>query len=143
MFDFDETVYAPAEGDVFTFEGAPLNGPSDAFTFKADGINDAAARANLKNIRVVPNPYLVQYSAMIETSEGESVLEFQEVPGECTIRIYTLAGDLVATIDHNDGTGVARWNLISTESRLVSSGIYIYHVESEYGEHLGRLAIVK
>ena len=143
MFDFDETTYAPAVGDVVTIEGAPLNGPLDAFTFKVDGINDAAARANLKNIRVVPNPYLVQYSAMVETSDGESILEFQEVPGECTIRIYTLAGDLVATVDHSDGTGVARWNLMSSDSRLVSSGIYIYHVESEYGEHLGRLAIIK
>jgi hypothetical protein len=50
---------------------------------------------------------------------------------------------LVETVNHNDGTGAARWDLLSEHGRLVASGIYIYHVESPYGEHLGRFAIIK
>lgn len=143
MFGFDETVYNPVVGDVFTMQGAPLNGPDDNFAFKVDGVNAATAAVNLKDIRVVPNPYFAHYSAMVETGEGESVVEFQKIPDRCTIRIYTLAGDLVTTISHNDGTGAARWDLLSERGLLVASGIYIYHVESPYGEHLGRFAIIK
>jgi len=124
-------------------QGAPLLGPSDEFAFKVDGINAASAKVSLDDIRVVPNPYFVGYSARIETSAGQSVLEFQQVPGVCTIRIYSLAGDLVKTIEHNDGTGTARWDLQAEGQRLVASGIYLYHVESEFGEHLGRFAVVK
>jgi len=143
MFGFDETVYNPDSGDVFTIQGAPLNGPDDNFSFKVDGVNTASAAGSLNDIRVVPNPYFAQYSAMVETGEGESVVEFQKIPDRCTIRIYTLAGDLVRTINHDDGSGAARWNLLSETGRLVASGIYIYHVESPYGEHLGRFAIIK
>ncbi|MFH2048435.1 MAG: hypothetical protein ABIJ12_03225 [bacterium] len=143
MFGFDYTLPDPVEGDVFTLEGAPLNGPDDEFTFKADGINMAAATDGLKNIKVVPNPYFAQYNPMVETSEGESVIEFQHVPDECTIRIYTLAGDLVQTINHTSGTGAARWNLLSKNRQQVAAGTYLYHVESTYGEHLGRFAIIK
>jgi len=49
MFGFDFTLPEHVEGDVFTLEGAPLNGPDDEFTFKADGINLAAATDALKN----------------------------------------------------------------------------------------------
>ncbi|MEA2031594.1 MAG: hypothetical protein U9N55_08405 [candidate division Zixibacteria bacterium] len=144
MFDFDTLLLSGAsDGDVFTITGASLNCPDDKFTFKADGINTATAKADMDDIRVVPNPYLGKYSAMVETAEGESVIEFQCVPDECTIRIYTLAGDLVQTLHHTDGTGTARWNLLSKNRQRVSSGIYLFHVESTYGDHLGRFAIIK
>ncbi|RKX29782.1 MAG: hypothetical protein DRP47_00815 [Candidatus Zixiibacteriota bacterium] len=143
MFELDYPEGTPSDGDVFTIAGAALNGPDDKFTFKADGINTATAKADLDDIRVVPNPYLGRYSAMVETAEGESVIEFQSVPDECTIRIYTLAGDLVQTLQHTDGTGTARWNLLSMNRQQVASGIYLFHVESTYGEHLGRFAIIK
>jgi hypothetical protein len=143
MFDWDEASYAPAVGDVFTIEGAPLNSPDDVFAFKVDGINRAQATVDLKKIKVVPDPYFAQYSSRVETGEGESIIEFQNVPDKCTIRIYTLSGDLVQTIDHNSETGTARWNLQSVNQQQIASGIYIFHVDSPYGERLGRFAIIK
>ena len=132
-----------AVGDVLTVEGSPLFGPDDVFSFKLDGVSSSAASVSLKNIKVVPNPYIAHYSAMVETGEGESILEFQKVPDKCTIRIYTLAGDLVKTIDHDDGSGTARWDLMSKDNIQVASGIYLFHVESSYGEHLGRFAVIR
>ncbi|HWR84146.1 MAG TPA: hypothetical protein VN285_12665 [Candidatus Deferrimicrobium sp.] len=143
MLGFDDGAYNPVVGDVFTIEGAPLNGPDDNFSFKVDAVSAASATRALKDIRVVPNPYFARYSAMVETAEGESVVEFQKIPDRCTIRIYTLTGDLVQTIDHRDGTGAARWNLLSKDGRQAASGVYLFHVESPYGEHLGRFAIIK
>jgi hypothetical protein len=139
----DESRWAPVAGDVLTVEGAPVNGPGDIYEFTTSGINAQAASNQLEEIRVVPDPYFVHYSAMVERGEGQSVLEFQNVPDECTIRIYSLAGDLVNTIRHSDGTGVARWNLQTASRQQVASGIYIYHVESPYGEYMGRFAVVK
>ncbi|MBU8932945.1 MAG: hypothetical protein KOO62_02950 [candidate division Zixibacteria bacterium] len=143
MFGLDETLPSPQDGDVLSIEGAPLNGPDDRFTFKADGINTAAAINELADIKVVPNPYLGRYSSMVETAEDESAIYFNGLPGECAIRIYTLAGDLVQTLNHTDGTGSTRWDLQSRNGQLVVSGVYLFHVESTYGEHLGRFAIIK
>ncbi len=143
LFGFDDTLYNPSVGDVFTIEGAPLNGPQDNFTFAVDGISAAGASADLEKIKVVPDPYIAQYSAMVETVAGEAALEFQNVPTECTIRIYTLSGNLVQTLKHSDGTGSERWNLLSGSRQQVASGIYIYHVESTFGEKIGRFAVIK
>ena len=142
-FNLESDVYDPAIGDVLTIEGAPLSGPGDVFTFQIDGIDVQMASQELKNIRVVPNPYFVQYSSRVETSEGQSMLFFNNLPDRCTIRIYNLAGDLVETIEHDNDTGSESWDLMSSGSRLVAAGIYLFHVESEYGDHLGRFAVVK
>ncbi|MGH8015864.1 MAG: hypothetical protein ACREBV_06705, partial [Candidatus Zixiibacteriota bacterium] len=98
---------------------------------------------DLKGIKVVPDPYIAQYSAKVETAEGESALEFQNIPTECTIRIYTLSGNLVQTLHHTDGTGSERWNLLSGAQQQIASGIYIFHVESTFGNKIGRFAVIK
>ena len=48
-----------------------------------------------------------------------------------TIQIFTLAGDLVQTIDHDGsrGDGQAYWNLITRNGQEVASGIYIFVVQ--------------
>jgi len=143
MFGFDYTTFNPSVGDAFTVYGAPLNGPNDQFTFKVDGVDATVARGELSNIKVVPNPYFVTNSWRAEYYAGESKLQFKGVPQECTIRIYTLAGDLVQTLDHNDGTGEVWWDLMSSNRQQVASGIYLFHVESPVGEFLGRFAVVK
>jgi hypothetical protein len=143
LFGLDEDVYAPVTNDVLTIEGPPMNGPDDVFTFKVDGVSAAAATAELADVRVVPDPYFVQYSGLVETERGEAVIEFQNVPDRCTIRIYTLAGDLVQTLTHDNPAENPRWDLLSSDQRQVASGIYIYHLDSPYGERLGRFAIIK
>jgi hypothetical protein len=120
-----------------------MHSPDDVFTFKPDGISASAAGNELKDIRVVPNPYFGHYSATVETVNQPTQITFNRIPEGCTIRIYTLAGDLVVTLYHTDGDGSESWDLQADNGRQVSSGMYIYHVESEFGEHLGRFAIIK
>lgn len=142
-FNLESSVYDPSPGDVLTFESAPLSGPGDVFTFQVDGINDALAQQELSDIKVAPNPYFVRYSSRVETNEGQSMLFFNNLPVKCTIRIYSLAGDLVRTIEHDDDTGSETWDLLSSGGRLVAAGNYLYHVESAYGNFLGRFAVIK
>lgn len=128
-------------GDVLTMYGAPLNGPNDVFSFKSSGVDYEAAKTGLDNIKVVPNPYIV--SAAWESAEGEKRLEFTHLPDVCTIRIYTLAGDLVSTIEHSNNGGTAAWDLSSSNAQGVAPGIYLYSIESEYGSKIGKFAVIK
>lgn len=138
-FDTSDTDYGV--GDIFTVGGAPVNGADDVFTFKTDGVSTAAAKSGLKNVKVVPDPYIAR--AAWETSKYYRKLQFTNVPDVCTIRIYTLGGDLVGTIEHNDGTGAADWNMLSSDGLAIASGVYLFHVESKYGNHIGRFAVIK
>jgi hypothetical protein len=138
-FALSDTDYAV--GDVFAIEGAPVNGADDIFLFRADGVDVAAAKASLDNIRVVPDPYIVH--ASWESSQYERKIQFTHVPEVCTIRIYTLSGDLTATLEHNDGSGTADWNMLSSDGLDIAPGIYFYHVESSVGNRTGRFAVIK
>jgi len=100
----------------------------------------------LKKIKVVPNPYLVR--ADWDVSKNYPNIKFTNLPAKCTIRIYTLGGDLVRVIKHdtdyrnNDGT--ENWNLLTTYNRRVASGIYIYQVDAPgIGTKIDKFAIIK
>ncbi len=143
LFNFDPaTAINAVTGDVFTVTGAPVNGPVDEFYFSPDGVNLALASGQLPNIKVAPNPYFAR-ADLWESSGNPTQLDFIHLPGECVIRIYTLAGDLVNTLAHNNGTGDEAWNLLSSSGQLVASGIYLFHVTSTAGEFVGRFAVIK
>ncbi len=138
-FDTADTNYSV--GDIFQIEGAPLNSSKDEFLFNAGGVDAQSARDELSKIKVVPNPYIGH--AIWETREGIRRIQFTHLPDVCTIRIYTLAGDLVRTIDHDNGTGTEDWDMLSTNQQGIATGVYFYHVQSQYGEKMGKFAVVK
>jgi hypothetical protein len=141
FFRLDTTDLNYAVGDVFTVEGAPVNGADDVFSFKADGVYAAAAKAELKNIRVVPDPYLGR--AYWEQEKFSQKIQFTNLPDECTIRIYTLSGDLVNTLENHDSDGTVDWDMLSKDHLGIASGVYLYHVSSKYGDRVGRFAVIK
>ena len=65
-------------------------------------------------------------------------IQFVDLPEKCTIRIYTLAGEQISTVEH-DGAGSEDWNLQSEAGRGIASGIYLFNVESEFGNYTGKL----
>ncbi|MBN2279336.1 MAG: hypothetical protein JXQ65_02025 [Candidatus Marinimicrobia bacterium] len=96
---------------------------------------------SMDKVVVVPNPFYV--SSGLASSADAKLIQFVNVPEECTIRIFTIRGDLVKTIEHYDPTsGVATWNQISNNNQYVKSGMYFYHIESEQGETRGKFAII-
>jgi len=82
----------------------------------------------LENIRVVPNPYNIR-SRDIQYPGEDDKITFLNLPPFCTIRIFTERGDLIETIDHNNGSGDEAWNSITSSRQVVVSGIYIAHFE--------------
>ena len=96
----------------------------------------------LSQIKVVPNPYLVR-SRFNETT-NERRMRFTHLPQHCRISIFTISGEIVHSINHNNVyDGNSWWDLKSTGGELVSPGLYIYIVESEGLEHIGKFAVVR
>jgi len=85
-----------------------------------------------KVAKVFPNPYT--YHA---NNPGRIV--FADLPLRAVIRIYTLAGNCVATIQHASVEGGFNvWDV----SR-VSSGVYLYTIDSTDRKESGKLSIIK
>lgn len=116
----------------------PLRGPNQQFP---------------NNVYVVPNPFR-QHSNLTGTGERYR-MEFIGIPAKCKIKVYTLTGDIVQEIDHDDGSGSEAWGSIKRlDYQLnkwtlgIAPGVYIYRVESLVPGHIGesfigKLAIVK
>ncbi len=109
----------------------------------------AKVKTDLDRIRAVPNPYVLSAQwdeARLGNSPfGEPLrnLAFEHLPTPCTIKIFTVDGDLVRTLYHNNPSGRAEWNLLTDENRPAVSGIYFFHVKSDLGEKVGRFAIIR
>jgi len=101
------------------------------------------------DVFVTPNPYYggAQWDLMPNPKDPTGThVDFMNLPaGPWTIKIYTLAGDLVRTL-RNEGevdVGQARWDLVSRNGQDVTSGIYLYTVESRYGTKVGKFVILR
>jgi hypothetical protein len=127
-------------GDIFQIDGAPVNGSGDKYVFKSPGVNHADASAALDRIKVVPNPYIAR--ASWETVEGERRLEFIHLPDKATVRIYSLSGDLIQTLQ-NEGSGTLVWNMLSNNGQGIAPGLYYYNVDSSVGSRVGKFAVIK
>ncbi len=76
-------------------------------------------------VRVVPNPYISSARGSLLYPGEENKIVFVNISGECSIRIYSEIGELIQTIEHNDGSGSQDWFLTTSSNQIVVSGIYI------------------
>ncbi len=96
----------------------------------------------LDSINVVPNPYIVN-SAYNETSEQRRI-RFTHLPQQCRIQIFTLFGERVVSLVHDDNfDGNLFWDLRSENNQEIAPGLYIYVVESDDKKHVGKFAVVR
>jgi hypothetical protein len=108
----------------------PAMGGRNANAF--DIIPTTPAADSLAKVKVVPNPYRgsADWDEWTPTDIRLSRIYFTNLPARCTIRIYTIAGDLVKTIVRSDSEyGDEPWDLTGESGVQVASGIYVYHIE--------------
>ncbi|MFI5371857.1 MAG: hypothetical protein ACHQ52_09885 [Candidatus Eisenbacteria bacterium] len=109
----------------------------------------AAARDVSGSVWVVPNPYRASADWELPTVPGDTRthhVDFMGLPrAQCRIRIWTLAGDLVAELRHDgrNGDGQAAWDLISRNGQDVVSGIYVFTLDSDLGTQTGRFVVIR
>jgi len=119
--------------------------------------DDEVLKNGKLNVYCYPNPYRADahYDAQgfenrftdLWIERGRAIY-FANLPNKCTISIYSLDGDLIRKIDHDQpaGSGTASvdyWDLISRNTQSVVSGLYYWVVESAYGNQVGKVVIIK
>ena len=98
--------------------------------------------SQLNEISVVPNPYSVESD--YNESPGEHRLYFTRLPNKCTLSIYTISGEFVHSINHNDlFRGDEFWDLKNGQGKLIAPGLYIYIVEAFGSQHIGKFAVIR
>jgi hypothetical protein len=107
------------------------------------------AEVTLENVRVVPNPYFM--NAAWDISANRRKMQFRNVPAGSTVDIYTVAGELVASLSHeqergyqSSAIGTVEWNLWTYEYTEAAYGLYIYVVKAPNGDKkIGKFAIIR
>jgi hypothetical protein len=143
----------PAENDRFYLATDKPFSAGDVFSFRTKGaaINHEKAKSMLDNICVVPNPYvgtnlLEPVNPLDRSARGYRRVYFDHLPEKCTIRIYTLAGELIRTLEHEGSIddGKEFWDLLTRDNMEVAYGLYFFHVDAPgIGETTGKFSIIK
>ncbi|MBD3402910.1 hypothetical protein GF420_08435 [candidate division GN15 bacterium] len=131
----------------------------NAATAYALDAGDPEAEGEME-VYVWPNPYRADAAYLERGFEGrfsrfaqpipdrERRIHFANLPHRCTIRIFTLDGDLVQEFEHDKAPGDptamhAEWDMITRNTQMVVSGIYYWVVETPHGRtQIGKLVIV-
>ena len=154
--------YFPRNYAISSYDfGDPITGTEPLETSKSCNSLVLAPAGNPRlPVTVIPNPYLAyaDYTQGYEIKNSATGLswenqndgtpdfypqydrriEFANLPQQCIIRIYTVAGDLVQLIPHNiAGDGNLRWSsdysegwdLNNRNEQQVTSGLYLFSVE--------------
>lgn len=155
----------PAVGTVFRIVSGKPNTVNDVFSFTPHANTVLASKKDLKhalkNIKVVPNPY---YKNFYYTQPEDDPIRFTGLPSSCTIKIFTVAGDLVRTLKHNAlsdndrinnrpydlnyepeplATSVERWDRKTANGHFVAAGMYIALIESPAGKRFVKFAVIQ
>jgi hypothetical protein len=161
--------------------GDPKSGTAPLETARNANRVYVAPSGNPNNkVMVVPNPYRAyeDYTTnYVVTTPGSGLswenqddgtpdffpqtdrrLEFINLPAECLIRIYTVAGDLVQILPHSNQTPFnsigdpnlgwvsdfsERWDLNSRNGQQVASGLYMFSVEDLTPGNKGKISTGK
>jgi hypothetical protein len=117
-----------------------------------------AVSQEANKVAVVPNPYRTDRDYTLESGgyeglsngwdENRRLVKFINLPEVCTIRVFSLSGDLIRTIHHDGGGGSfprgdVSMPLVSESNRALASGVYIFTVESEFGTQTGKFVIIR
>ncbi|MEX0967882.1 MAG: hypothetical protein WD077_11635 [Bacteroidia bacterium] len=144
----------------------PLESSFTENTFRVfPGTPPAGENENVE-IGVYPNPYRTS-AAWDGTSSRTRKIYFYNLPERCVINIYTLAGDVVAKLEHDASSyngedirwfqdfsgsgsrvfsgGEHAWDLLSESGQQVTQGVYLFAVEDLGSSEIkhGSFAILK
>jgi hypothetical protein len=139
-----------------SFSEGKAGDPSSNFVYVEPGTPAQPAYSyNEDEVYVVPNPAtresMAEWPQLGPTNEDPTGIkvEFRNLPADRgTIRIYTLAGDLVQELpfDGSTGVGTVKWDLVSRNAQDVTSGVYLFSVETEsnnFPRKIGKFVVIR
>ena len=120
-----------------------------------------------RKVGVYPNPYKIN-AAWDGSTERTRKIWFYNLPARCEVNIYTLSGDIVASLDHDAGTYVGNdilwydnfggdddkrifpggehaWDLLSESGQSITQGLYLFSVKDMDTKEVqqGKFSVVK
>lgn len=132
----------PQPGDIVKINSYRSYSNNDVFAFNFKMASFDPATVELDEIRVVPNPYIV--GAAWEMQQNVHQIRFMFLPPECTINVYTVIGEKVWSMVHDDYTGDETWNVTNTANQAIAFGVYVYVVSTPDGQkHTGKFSIIR
>ena len=124
-----QAVGEPTPIDPLAINGTPDGRPLRSSRYYAQTYDPAILKRppgeTIAKARIVPNPYIIAADQNLRWPDQQDKLGFLDIPGQCTIEIYSELGELVKRIEHTDGSGDEYWDLTTDARQVVSSGIYI------------------
>lgn len=152
-----------AVNNLESLESAPLSNMRRVFPGKP-----ANASIQTNEPFVYPNPYYggAAWEGSSRFEEDRKIV-FANLPSDCEIRVYSVAGDLIDVFEHHANTytgsdirwfntyadpttnalpgGEHAWDLLSQNSQIIARGLYLFTVtDKTTGEtRTGRFAVVK
>lgn len=156
-YPFSASLLPSNVGSLINVSSSSQNGNFPMYQFSTSDIytitnKDDIAKNALDIIRVVPNPYY-GYSTY-EGNRLDTRIKITNLPSDCTVKIYTLNGTLIRTLTRNmenqedkfsyvndfkqaKWIPYIEWDLKNQSGVLVSSGMYIIHIDSpKFGEKI-------
>jgi hypothetical protein len=141
-------------------KGDPVNGIEMLESGKGTGKEVTPGQYTLttdaaqSGIHVVPNPFVISSPSgwgQVPTKDDPSTdrIVFVNLPENATVRIYTLTGDLLKTLEaaRSSQFGWERsvgWNVITDKMQSVVAGLYLYVVSAPgQDDFIGKFAIVR
>ena len=146
LVPFGDSVGVPMAGTAIRFVSTKPNLPGDTFTFSVEDYapqrgNEEVAEASLDDIGIVPNPY--KGASAYEVSQILDEVRITNLPEQATIRVFSLSGSLVRTIEKSGPETFISWDLQTENGLPIASGMYLVHVETEIGERVIKFGVVK
>ncbi|MCZ6703351.1 MAG: hypothetical protein O6940_09955, partial [Ignavibacteria bacterium] len=119
--------------------------PEDKYRFKVNLDITADAERDLFNkINVFPNPLFANNPVTAYTGESGQYVTFSFLPEEVTIKVYSLAGHLIRTLEKNDESPYMKWDLKNEFGKRVGSGMYLAIISNlRLGEKVLKFAIIQ
>jgi len=85
------------------------------------------------SVKVYPNPF--------KPTAGHSEVKFVNLPSGASVRIFCIDGGIIKTLQEKEGK--ANWDVKDDEGEKVSSGFYLYHVETNREHQSGKIVIIR
>ncbi|HEX7414112.1 MAG TPA: hypothetical protein VF411_08700, partial [Bacteroidia bacterium] len=111
----------------------PQNGNFPMYTFNTNSLAASTyqlgtAQSELAKINIVPNPYYAHSS--YEQTRIDLEVKIINLPVKCTVKIYSLAGTLVRTLNKDNTDTYITWDLHNSSNIQIASGLYILHIDA-------------
>jgi hypothetical protein len=85
------------------------------------------------SIKVYPNPF--------KPSAGHREIVFANLPSGAVVKIFHIEGRTIRALQEKSGE--AKWNVEDDQGEKVSSGYYLYRIESEKERQTGKIVIIR